>query len=570
MQTTEQIQQELDELRSLLKLTNNELEETRYQLEEANDTIEAIRRGEIDALVVKVDDNHQLYSLKNSDQAYRIFIEQMTTGAVTLNSSGHVIYCNSRFASIVNTPLEKVIGRSFISFVSSAYIPHFEEQLSKAWQSGLSTEIQLFADNIFVPVLLSLQTLGLDEGLSMSVIVTDLTEQKYQENLLKEKNAELTDAQQVVQELNSNLEQTVRERTQKLYEQQERLTRVLETMAEGVCIIDLSGKLLYANAMANKLLGIDHVNGSSFSGAGWQLLLLTGEGLEDAAHPMMMTMEDEKAIYDFEIAVQSPNDDKLYVSINATPLRDEKGAVRGSIGTFMDVTNRKKIIQQKDEFISVASHELRTPITTLKASLQLLDRMKHQPSAAILPTLIEQANKSLNKVSILVSELLNATKVTQGHLELAKTPFVLRDLINECCDSVRSQGHHSIVVEGDNHLQVVADRFRIEQVLVNFVNNAVKYAPGSKEIIISFEQIASAVKVSVKDFGPGIPPEKLPHLFDRYYQGAENGKQYSGLGLGLYIAAEIIRKHGGEIGVESHLGEGSIFWFTIPNVTATS
>ncbi|MBC8112507.1 MAG: ATP-binding protein, partial [Verrucomicrobia bacterium] len=125
-------------------------------------------------------------------------------------------------------------------------------------------------------------------------------------------------------------------------------------------------------------------------------------------------------------------------------------------------------------------------------------------------------------------------------------------------------GIFSIKTEGDMQVKVYADAARIDQVVINFVNNAVKYASGSKEIRICIEKVDDMAKVSVIDKGQGIPKEKLLHLFDRFYRVDSSGSQYSGLGLGLYISSEIIKKHNGQIGVESELGKGSTFWFTLP------
>ena len=129
---------------------------------------------------------------------------------------------------------------------------------------------------------------------------------------------------------------------------------------------------------------------------------------------------------------------------------------------------------------------------------------------------------------------------------------------------MRIEGVYTIRSEDDVDLKVCADAGRIDQIMINFVNNAIKYAPGSKEIRIKVERLGNLAKVSVIDKGPGIPPEQLPYLFDRYYRVDSSGSQYSGLGLGLYISSEIIKKHDGQIGVESEIGKGSVFWFTLP------
>lgn len=145
-----------------------------------------------------------------------------------------------------------------------------------------------------------------------------------------------------------------------------------------------------------------------------------------------------------------------------------------------------------------------------------------------------------------------------------KIPFTVSKVINDCCDHIRSGGTYSIEIYGDKSLKVYADPDRIEQVIENFINNAIKYAPESHQIRVDIEKLHGMARISVSDQGHGIPPEKLPHLFDRFYRAESSGSRYSGLGLGLYISAEIIKKHGGKIGAKSEEGKGSTFWFTLP------
>jgi PAS domain S-box-containing protein len=233
------------------------------------------------------------------------------------------------------------------------------------------------------------------------------------------------------------------------------------------------------------------------------------------------------------------------------------------LGTIYDITREKLADRHKDDFITIASHELKTPITVLKASLQLMKQVKIAANER-LGELIEQANKSMGKVSFLVEDLLNASKMNEGQLHLKKTKFNLNSAIAECCNQITAAGHFSIETTGDAEIEMTADVERVQRVLINFVSNAMKYAPHSKIITIHQEKMDNHVKVSVTDRGPGVQPEKIPHLFDRYFRVDNEGSQYSGLGLGLYISAEIIKKHGGEVGVESEVGKGSTFWFTIP------
>jgi len=549
------------------KQLQDELEEARYQLEEANELIEAIRSGDVDALLIKSDEGHQLYTLENADITYRIFIEQMNEGAALLNADRSIQYCNSRFAEWVGMPLEKVIGKDFTQLVATDDFTHCIELLNDARYKNTKGELSLKGQRVVeMPVSVSLTMLKTKEAPSLSLILTDLTAQKKAQRLLKHQNTLLEEAQAETKRLNAYLEQKVAERTKELYANQQRLALMLETMAEGVGITDANGQMTYANPMAQRILGLKQnaILERTYDDPQWQNLRLDGSPLPSHEHPMAVMLTTGQPVYDCEIAVQPPDKERFYISINAAPVKDDDGNIVAGIGTFMDVTNRRKAIQQKDEFISVASHELRTPITSLKASLQLLQRMKDNPNLKMLPLLIEQSNKSLNKVSVLINDLLNATKLTEGQLLLNKSAFKIGDLVQNCCHHIRVEGVYQLMSTGDDNLYVYADSGKIDQVLDNFVNNAVKYAPHSKEIQINFERIDNMVKISVTDFGMGIPPEKVPYLFERYYRVDTGGHQYSGLGLGLYICSEIIKKHDGQVGATSELGKGSTFWFTLP------
>ncbi len=265
----------------------------------------------------------------------------------------------------------------------------------------------------------------------------------------------------------------------------------------------------------------------------------------------------------YETRLLFPNQVIKWVRVLGNVHYDANGIRTRLLGTVLDITEYKRLQQQKDDFISIASHELKTPITSLKASLQLLERMKENPTP-LLPRLITQSTRSMIKISELVEDLLNVSRMNEGQVMLNKNKFLLAKMLSDCCSHIKEEGKHELIVKGDLDLEVFADEHRIEQVVVNFANNAAKYAPQSKEIMITVEKLADRAKVSVQDFGPGIAPEKIPHLFDRYFRADDSGAQVSGLGLGLYISADIVARHGGDIGVESKLGEGSTFWFTLP------
>ena len=359
--------------------------------------------------------------------------------------------------------------------------------------------------------------------------------------------------------LNQELEERVVNRTKALAESETRFRNMMETIPQIAWTNTFEGEITFYNQRWHDYTGLDCGQTRTW---GWR----------KAIHPddRQFTLDQFRTIRksseggEFQIRIKSAEGIYRWHLSRLIPINNEKEEVQLWVGTATDIHELRLLQQQKDDFISIASHELKTPITSLKASLQLLDQIKDNPAHKMLPTLIGQANKSLNKVTILVEDLLNATKVNDGQLNLNKKLFTIAKVIDECCHYIRIEDIYKIVTSGDLELQVYGDAERINQVIINIFNNAIKYAPESKIIDIYIEKINDMAKISVTDKGPGITTDKLNHLFDRYYRVETHGIQGSGLGLGLYICAEIIKKHNGQIGVNSELGKGSTFWFTLP------
>ncbi len=240
--------------------------------------------------------------------------------------------------------------------------------------------------------------------------------------------------------------------------------------------------------------------------------------------------------------------------------------VVSAVGGVLDVTARKELERQKDEFVAVATHELRTPVTSIKGYAQLLRnrfrRAGDEKSAALMETLDAQ----IDRLSDLVGDLVDATKVESGQLRLEPAPFALDGLLDEAIAELQvTTEAHAIRREGTSGVEIVADRDRIGQVLANFLSNAIKYSPDGGEVVVAAAAAEDAVTVRVRDSGIGIPPDELPRVFDRFYRvGGEQHATPPGLGLGLYIAAEIVRRHDGEIWAESAPGEGATFCFRLP------
>jgi PAS domain S-box-containing protein len=330
----------------------------------------------------------------------------------------------------------------------------------------------------------------------------------------------------------------------------------------GTWFVDGDSRELQASARTRELFGYYPDEKMSFEAAIAQISELHRDSVLAAIDAAITRGER----YDIEYPVTGFHGGKTKWLRVTGRLYKFPGSDQGYLaGTVLDITDRKNVEIRKDEFISVASHELKTPLTSLNAGFQLLDR--HLRKEVDLPEktlhIYKSISVNLRKINVLVEDLLNVTRIQNGQLKLNRSWFNVSQLIDDCCEYVRAQAKHELFVTGDREVKVCADQQKIEQVLVNLVNNAVKYAPESP-ISFHIESLPQQVKIAVRDCGPGIEPASAAQIFDRFYQADNNGVQVSGLRLGLYISSEIIKQHDGEIGVQSTFGQGSTFWFTLP------
>ncbi|MFA5828682.1 MAG: PAS domain-containing sensor histidine kinase [Candidatus Shapirobacteria bacterium] len=234
-----------------------------------------------------------------------------------------------------------------------------------------------------------------------------------------------------------------------------------------------------------------------------------------------------------------------------------------------DITNRKKIEQQKDEFFSIASHELKTPLTSIKAFLQLIQRTCKGVCNPQMGHYHERVAVQIDKLTHLINDLLDISKIQSKKMEMAKEKIKIDKLIQEVAEDVQmtASNGHEIIVKSKVGATILGDSYRIGQVLSNLLVNAVKYSPDANRVEVSAKRKDGMVVISVKDFGLGIAKDKQKKIFERFYQIQPSPDflgNFSSLGLGLFISAEIVRNHGGKIGLRSETGKGSTFYFSLP------
>ncbi|MFB9842865.1 ATP-binding protein [Mucilaginibacter ginsenosidivorans] len=541
----------------------NENQELNFKLEEANDTIEAIRTGQVDAIVVNGPNGHKVYSLKTADHTYRVFIEKMSEGAVTLDNVRTIIYSNSRFAAMVGLPLEKVIGMSFDTFIPEETYEDYKALIIEGWKDDVKQEFALENYNDGrTPCLFSCNVLELDDGVTaLSLIITDLTQQKEIQRQLKSQNEKLEIARNETERMNDQLEETVKVRTVDLHNSREHFKLLANNITQMAWTNLPDGEVNFYN---NRWF--------TYTGLGFEELKNHGrativhpDDLENTLQKYTSALQTGQV---FEVENRYKRHDGTYRwHLNrAMPQLNGDGEIVFWIGTATDIEDQKKELEKKDEFIGVASHELKTPLTSLKGYLQLMKMQLKDNYPPVFSTYLDKANAVANKLQHLVDDLLDVSKINAGRLDYRMEVINLKDIVDDCAESSRHiYNGFTFVVDNDHDYMIRANTERLEQVITNLVNNAVKYSKTDKHIIIKTEQKGdNSVRVSVTDFGIGLDQDQKKKIFERFYRIEDKKYMTSGLGMGLYISSQIMSTHNGTMGVESEPGKGSTFYFELP------
>ncbi len=268
----------------------------------------------------------------------------------------------------------------------------------------------------------------------------------------------------------------------------------------------------------------------------------------------------------YEVEIDLPHVGKRTMLLNARRTYRQVNNTEAILLAFDDITDRKQLEKQKDDFIGIVSHELKTPLTSIIIFAQLLEKHHKQIKDERGSYFLSKMTEQIENLTHLMASFVNVYKIQNGKLELHKKNFEVNELINiVVSDFQYTTKSHIVEYNDQSKVTIYADKERIMQVLVNLISNAIKYSPTGDRVIVSLSQDGNNIIISVQDFGLGIPKEEQNRVFDRFFRvKGKDENNISGLGLGLYISYEIITQHKGKIWVESIEGKGSTFRFSLP------
>lgn len=375
--------------------------------------------------------------------------------------------------------------------------------------------------------------------------------------------------------------QVAGELAEKLQIEQLKSDILLKSIGDGVIVIDLSGNIQLYNPPSEDITGWpeDEAVGIHYQ----QVMPLEdeeGNRLEGQKNPFHQAIMGKQRVKRKDIVIVNRNQKKLNLALTVAPIFASANNVTGAVAVFSDISNEKQSARQRDEFISTASHEMRTPVAAIEGFLALAMNPKVSNIDENAQKYIQKAYDSTQHLGKLFRDLLSITKLEDGRIKNNPEPFELGKIIKAAVDELQFKAEQKSLdlklkssqsagnQKGIMPLYYVnADPERVREVFVNLVDNAIKFTPQG-EVNVSIEGDEREVTVGVHDQGVGIPEDEVKHLFQKFYR-VDNSKtrEIGGTGLGLYLSRTIIEMYGGRIWVESEEGKGSSFYFTLPRLT---
>jgi two-component system phosphate regulon sensor histidine kinase PhoR len=345
-------------------------------------------------------------------------------------------------------------------------------------------------------------------------------------------------------------QQTIQVRTQ-----QEAL---FDSMIEGLLLLDADGRIQLANRAFMDLFDVTaDVRGKTVLEV-LRLHELTG---------LLQRVAAEKQVLDHELKTGGLSE--RWLQINAAAISGSAEAGQGTILVFHDLTRLKQLERTREEFVANVSHELRTPLSLIKGYVEtLLDGAKDNPEVAT--RFLQTIQRNAERLQFLIEDLLTISELESGRLKMNLQSVQLRPFVEKLLEDLRPQakGRNVTLTNEVPDLTAQADAERLQQVLANIVGNAIKYGRAEGQVAVSARNgEGDMIEVCVQDDGPGIPPEALERVFERFYRvDKARSREQGGTGLGLSIVKHIVQSHGGKVWARSESGKGAAFYFTLPTI----
>jgi PAS domain S-box-containing protein len=346
------------------------------------------------------------------------------------------------------------------------------------------------------------------------------------------------------------------------------LQNILESSSSiSIISTDLEGNILYWNVGAENIFGYkaEEVVGTCKIG----MLYDDAEETEKKIEEVRTAIFEDKKGASCEVREVTRDGRKLWINLSLTPRLDENGQVIGILGIGEDITERKEIDRMKSEIISIVSHELRSPLTSILTALTLVADGETGDLPEEAKRMIDIAHRNSERLLRLINDMLDLKKIESGKMEFHLQPLELTSLVEQAVETNHAYAQQfgvRLALEGDlPEAMVNADSDRLMQVLTNLLSNAARYSPPSEAVDVSISRHNGAVRIAVTDHGPGIPEEFRSRIFEQFAQAQSPGaRKKGGSGLGLSIAKAIVERMGGQIGFETEVDVGTTFYFDLP------
>jgi len=506
------------------------------RLDEANETLRAFTNGEVDAIVASGPTGDQVYTLKGADETYRVMVQEMAEGALTLTIDGLILFSNQQFADMLGCPLKLVIGGRFQDFVESDSADAAIVSGLIAGAGGVKAEVRLTHDGTaLVPVYLAVRKVVLDGSECYCLIVTDLSAQKrYQE-----------------------------------------MAAVMEAVPVGVFIThDADCRARVGNRMAHELLRMPPEADISSAEPGeipksWRKVR-DGKEIPTEDLPMQTAARSGQPVYDYEVDVEFDDGTSRCWLGNAVPLFDELLRPCGAVGAYVDITGRKRAAEtlaaantELRNFAYALGHGIQEPLLAVLNSTRLLAQECEGKLGQDADRYLSDSVANASKLEILLKELLRYWDVTERGSE-SLSPVDCDHVLSQAQMNLREQIRASdATVTADPLPTVVADEVMMVQVFQNLIGNSIRYrSAAAPQIHFSAVRAGERWLFSVRDNGIGIERVDAERVFGMF--SSLPGEGASGAGIGLALCRKVIERHGGRIWVESQAGQGAAFRFTLP------